>query len=552
MIRSLKLFWKLALIAAMTPLSVVLVAILAMRGTGQLKYQYDNLYGFMLIPIMALDNANLERERIAGLTHELLRPELQDAERDALLARLHSSEAPLNETIARYKKEWLTTLSPDFTQTLAELGYQDLQRKEAVLVADIDQNLARYMAERQLLVTGKTVQAAALREALSGMGRDLQELVAVNRKFADLSNDWAQIAITTTQRDLLISGLLVSLAAVSIAWGLSRIIIRPVTELARASQELARGRLDVVLVAPDVDVKPSALSGDEVGHMTTSFATLVARLRETIGNIVTFGEVLVVASEQLSASSTGLSTGNSEQASSVSETSASLEQMSATISQNADNSRKMGQIALKGARDAEESGRAVAETMVAMRSIAEKISVMEEIAYQTNLLALNAAIEAARAGEHGKGFAVVAGEVRRLAERSQTAAKEIGGMADGSVKVAQRSARLIAELVPSIRRTADLVQEVVAASSEQSTGIAQMTNAMAMVDNVTQRNAAASEELAATAEELATQAQALKEAMAFFVLEGHGAGSQRRSQSKRSMPPRASKHNGAWPSAPLA
>jgi methyl-accepting chemotaxis protein len=548
----LKLFWKLALLAAITPLSVVVIAFFATRSTGQLKYEYDNLYGFMLIPIMALDNANLERERIVGTTRELLRPELQGAEREALLARLRSSEALLSQTIAKYKAEWLSTLSPEFTQTLAELGQQDLQRKEAVLLANLDQHLTHYLAERQPLLAEKTVQAAALGEALTAMARDLNELVAVNRKFADFSNEGAQAAITTVRRDLLISGLLVSIAALSIAWALSRIIIRPVTELARASQELARGRLDVALVAPNLVTKPSLLSGDEVGHMTMSFASLVVRLRETIGNIIRFGELLAVASEQVSASSASLSQANSQQASSVGETSASLEEMSATIAQNADNSRKMGQLAVKGVRDAEESGRAVAETMAAMRAIAEKISVMEEIAYQTNLLALNAAIEAARAGEHGRGFAVVAAEVRKLAERSQAAAKEIGSTAQGSVKVAQRSAQLIAELVPSIRRTADLLQEVVVSSSEQSTGIAQMTNAMALVDNVTQRNAAASEELASTAEELATQSQALKEAMEFFVLEGHSDGSQqRRSSNKRSTPPSTPKQNGAWRRASL-
>jgi methyl-accepting chemotaxis protein len=177
-------------------------------------------------------------------------------------------------------------------------------------------------------------------------------------------------------------------------------------------------------------------------------------------------------------------------------------------------------MALKGARDAEEAGRAVADTVMAMKSIAEGISIIEEIAYQTNMLALNAAIEAARAGEQGRGFAVVATEVRKLAERSRTAAKEIGDLASSSVSMAETSGRLLVELVPAIRQTADLVQEVAAASGEQSAGVRQMNTAMAQVDEVTQSNASGAEELAATAEELASQAQALRQLMARFRLKG--------------------------------
>jgi len=175
---------------------------------------------------------------------------------------------------------------------------------------------------------------------------------------------------------------------------------------------------------------------------------------------------------------------------------------------------------MKGARDAEESGRAVTETMEAMKAIAEKITIIQEIAYQTNLLALNAAIEAARAGEHGKGFAVVATEVRKLAERSQIAAKEVGSLASSSVRVAERSGMLLGELVPAIQKTAELVQEVAAASNEQSTGVMQMNKAMTQVDQVTQRNASAAEELASTAEEMASQAEALQQLMAFFRVKG--------------------------------
>jgi hypothetical protein len=243
-------------------------------------------------------------------------------------------------------------------------------------------------------------------------------------------------------------------------------------------------------------------------------AVFVAEMARIIREARVTASTFASASAQVSASSQSLSQGASEQAAAVEETSSSLEQMGASITQNAENTRQMEAMALKGAKDAEASGQAVKETLTAMQSIAEKISIVEDIAYQTNLLALNAAIEAARAGEHGKGFAVVATEVRKLAERSQTAAKEISGLSGTSVRVAERSGQLLAELVPAIKKTAELVQEVAAASREQASGVTQVNKAITQVNQVTQRNASAAEELSSTAEGLATQAASLEQLLA--------------------------------------
>jgi len=250
----------------------------------------------------------------------------------------------------------------------------------------------------------------------------------------------------------------------------------------------------------------------------------VAKLARTIAEVNATTETLASATGQISATAQSLSQASSEQAASVEETSASVEQMSASIRQNTENAKVANAMSADGTTKAADGGLAVTETVAAMKQIAKKIGIIDDIAYQTNLLALNAAIEAARAGEHGKGFAVVAAEVRKLAERSQVAAQEIGQLAGNSVGLAEKAGKLLDEIVPATRKTADLVQEITAASQEQTVGVEQVNTAIGQLSQITQQNASASEELAATAEEMSGQANTLQELMGFFTIAGQAKG----------------------------
>ena len=284
----------------------------------------------------------------------------------------------------------------------------------------------------------------------------------------------------------------------------------------------------------DLTVEPKPLSDKDT--LGLSLLSMVERLRGVVADALTAGDNVSSGSQQLSSGSEQLSQGATEQASSAEEASASMEEMAANIKQNADNAAQTEKIARQSSKDAEASGAAVNRAVVAMRTIAEKISIVQEIARQTDLLALNAAVEAARAGEHGKGFAVVASEVRKLAERSQSAAAEISGLSGQTVQVATEAGEMLARLVPDIRKTAELVSEISAACREQDIGASQINEAIQQLDKVTQQNAGASEEMSATSEELAAQAEELQASIAFFKVDNAGG---KKMQAPRNQPVKA-------------
>jgi len=293
----------------------------------------------------------------------------------------------------------------------------------------------------------------------------------------------------------------------------------------------------------DLTLELRAERNDDIGKLVDAFNRTITVLKGVVADVKGASQNVAAGSEQLSASSEQLSQGTSEQAASAEEASSSVEQMNAAIKQNADNASQTEKIALKSAADAAESGKAVAQAMSAMKDIAGKISIIEEIARQTNLLALNAAIEAARAGEHGKGFAVVAAEVRKLAERSQLAACEISHLSGSSVAVAEKAGQMLTRLVPDIQKTAELVQEISAASKEQTSGADQINVAIQQLNQVIQQNVGATEELASTAEELSSQSEQLRDAIAFFAVEEGNALSGKSSLQRRQPKTETTKRN---------
>lgn len=500
MLNNMKVAMRLALLAGALVLLMIIIGVLGIQGMRDANQAMQTVYIDRVEPMsdlkQVIDNFALILVDVPQKTTKNLMT-YEEA--------LKLSQEVLPQTQEIWQK-YLGTFLIDEEKVLIKKA-QPLVDKTYAQLAD----LQRWYQDKNLTAIENFTQTGIypIFDPLNEVFMDLNKLqVNVAREEYEKSTKRYETTLFTNSLIILISLLI----AIALSFVIGRSLIQQLggepNYTSEVVSKIASGDLSVTI----------ELKANDKSSVLYAIKQMASKLAEIIGDVRSTADSLSSASEELSATAQSLSQSSTQQAASIEETSASMEEITASIGQNNDNAKVTDSISSKSAKDAIEGGNAVKNTVDAMRKIADKISVIDDIAYQTNLLALNAAIEAGRAGEHGRGFAVVASEVRKLAGRSQTASKEIGELANSSVKLAESAGTLLDDIVPAIKKTADLVQEISAASDEQTTGANQISIAISQISVATQQNSSSAEELYSTSEELTSQAMQLQEMMEYFKL----------------------------------
>lgn len=502
--RDLKIGNKLLLSFLVMIFLVIVVGVTGYMSTRTIQAKLNDITTLVLPGVDNLLQADRDLYQLLAAERSMIFSNVQSDIFDQLMAEYEENLQQSEERFQRFRE--LNTVKE--AEPLIQ-KYEQAREKWLALSREVVSGRAEdTRAGRRLAIDLSLGEAKSRFDEMRGYLDQITDLALAHAHGENAASKAIFGRTTVTMTVITIIGII---TGILLSWLIGLGITRPIGKLLNAVDEMRQGNLDF-----DFEV----LRKDEIGQLLTAVKEMMKILGDVVNDVRVAAENVADASQAMSASTEEMSQGATEQASGAEEASSSMEEMSSNIRQNDDNAHQTEKIAVKSAEDATEGGKAVARTVDAMREIAEKISIIEEITRQTNMLALNAAIEAARAGEHGKGFAVVAAEVRKLAERSQTAAAGISDLSASSVEVAERAGQMLDQIVPDIRRTSELVQEIAAASNEQNTGAQQINRAIQQLDQITQQNASAAEEMSSTAEELSSQAEHLKSTVAFFKVNG--------------------------------